>query len=283
MKNQRELFLEGERKESRPLFSIITVSFNSRKTIERTIKSILSQTEDNYEYWIIDGGSTDGTMDVVLRYQTFFNGRLNFISEPDSGIYNAMNKGIMLALGDIIGIVNSDDWLESDALENICYALEKAKSFDNSIYCGWMYFHYMNGKVGLLKTNEKRVNSYYSKLKMGVRHPATFVPAAIYERVGKFDESLEIMADQDFIIRCLNNNVRLFFIDKALTHMSDGGVSNNSRYKKQLRKDLKYYYSKHTTSRIWYWMYVSKDILVMCVKGIVPQRLVRVIRNDSID
>ena len=92
-------------------FSIITISFNSGKTIERTLCSVLNQTYYDYEYIIVDGGSKDETLDIIKRYEPMFEGRLKWKSEPDKGIYDAMNKGIMRSSGDIIGIVNSDDWL----------------------------------------------------------------------------------------------------------------------------------------------------------------------------
>ena len=86
-------------------FSIITISFNSEKTIERTIKSVLTQTYSDFEYIIVDGASKDGTLDIVKKFEPFFEGRMKWKSEPDKGIYDAMNKGIRMATGDIIGIV----------------------------------------------------------------------------------------------------------------------------------------------------------------------------------
>ena len=279
MKNQKELSLKEESEISQPLFSIVTVSYNSEKTIERTIKSILSQTESDYEYWIIDGCSSDGTMDIVKRYQPLFKGKLFSISEPDLGIYNAMNKGIEVVSGKIIGIVNSDDWLEEDALENIRFTMENVENPYDSIYCGWVYFHYNDGGIGLMKTDKKRVDKYHKKFKMGVRHPATFVSATVYKQVGVFDESYAIKADHDFIFRCMNENVNFYFIDKVLTNMSDGGVSNNKQYKKKRYEDLRYFYSKYTISYFKYHMFLFRDMLAIYIKGVIPQRLLEIIRH----
>ena len=103
--------------------SIITVCLNSEKTIERTLKSVLAQSYKDYEYIIVDGASKDSTIDIVRKYEPLFEGRMKLKSEPDKGIYNAMNKGVHRSEGNIIAIVNSDDWLEKDALETIydCY------------------------------------------------------------------------------------------------------------------------------------------------------------------
>ena len=103
---------------NQPQFSIITICYNSSATIERTIKSVLAQTFTDYEYIIVDGGSKDSTLDIVKKYEPLFDGRMKWKSEPDKGIYDAMNKGISRSSGTIIGIVNSDDWLEADALES---------------------------------------------------------------------------------------------------------------------------------------------------------------------
>ena len=99
--------------------SVITPCFNSEKTIRKTLDSVLNQTYNNYEYIIVDGKSTDGTLKIIEEYKTKFGEKLKFISEKDTGIYDAMNKGIAMASGDIIGIVNSDDFYCLDALENM--------------------------------------------------------------------------------------------------------------------------------------------------------------------
>lgn len=136
--------------DKKPFFSIITISFNSEKTIERTINSVLAQTCKNYEYIVVDGNSKDATLDIIKKYEPMFEGRMSWKSEPDKGIYDAMNKGIRRSKGDIIGIVNSDDWLEPNALENVWNAFEEnGKSLD-AVYCGWIKFHYDNGDVQII-------------------------------------------------------------------------------------------------------------------------------------
>ena len=126
-------------------FSIITISYNSESSIERTIKSVLSQSYKNYEYIVVDGGSIDKTIDIIKQYEPLFEGRMKWVSEPDKGIYNAMNKGVSRSDGDIIGIVNSDDWLEEESLQKIINVTETINDISNCIICGSLRFHYENG------------------------------------------------------------------------------------------------------------------------------------------
>ena len=128
-------------------FSIITICFNSERTIERTIRSVLTQTFTDYEYIIVDGGSKDSTLDIVKKYEPLFKGRMKWKSEPDRGIYDAMNKGIMRSSGIIIGIVNSDDWLEPEALAYVYRKFEDNGKREDVIYAGDMYFIEMVRKV----------------------------------------------------------------------------------------------------------------------------------------
>lgn len=257
-------------------FSLITVSFNSSKTIKRTINSVLSQTYQDFEYIIIDGGSTDGTLNIIKKYESKFDNNYHWISEHDSGIYNAMNKGIQVAKGEIIGIINSDDWLEPNALEIISKSIMTSGS-NNTIYCGWMNFYYQNGRKQLLKTNNNRFNRYSRKYLMGINHPATFVPLTIYKKYGYFDENLKISADIEFIIRAVKNNIEFCFIDEALTNMSDRGVSN--LFSKQKFLDRKYLLKKHTKNQIEYNYYILLYIVSIILKFFVPERLLFAFRN----
>ena len=126
-------------KENNIKVSIITVCFNSEKTIRRTIESVLYQTYPNIEYIIVDGKSTDGTVDIVKEYLPAFQKRLRYVSERDKGIYDAMNKGIRLSAGDVIGIINSDDFYEPDAVENIVKYADRGSCQVLYGYCNWFY------------------------------------------------------------------------------------------------------------------------------------------------
>ncbi len=222
------------------VFSIITICFNSERTIERTIKSVLSQTYKDYEYIIVDGASKDGTLDIVKKYEPLFEGRMKWKSEPDNGIYNAMNKGILRATGDIIGIVNSDDWLEPDALENVNNAFSANNNNLNSLYCGGINYHFTNGNIKKWSVNLKSLhrNAKYYFIS-GIRHPGLFVPKEIYNKVGIFNDKMKVAADSDFMLRCYFSGIPFVDIHAIVSNMSEGGVSTSGSKKAReyTRKD----------------------------------------------
>lgn len=199
--------------------SIITVCFNARETIEQTIRSVITQTYgiENMQYIIIDGSSTDGTQDIIHKYMQHIS---YYVSEPDNGIYDAMNKGILKAEGDIIGILNADDWYEEDAVKNIvqCFQINSADI--------------VHGEVNHV---DNLGNIYFSCQKMDVCelwqwmaiwHPATFVKRNVYERYGLFSSEYKIAADYEFILRCYANKCRFYHTHKVLTNFRETGISS---------------------------------------------------------
>ena len=256
-----------------PLFSIITITFNSEKTIERTLNSILNQTYTDYEYIIVDGDSKDSTLEIVRKYEPLFGGRMKWNSEPDTGIYNAMNKGIMRSTGEIIGIVNSDDWLEPNTLQILAVEIERDDSNREKILTGEVLFHYDDGATQLYPTSYERYEYFAKRYRMGLNHPATFVPRCIYDKMGLFDEQFKLYADADFIIRCYEASVGVYFIHKVLSNMADGGASN-VRSKKELADSL-LKYKKHAKSRIEYFKYASKARIMWFLRGFIPELYVR--------
>lgn len=245
---------------NQPKFSIITICYNSSATIEQTIKSILAQTYTDYEYIIIDGASKDSTLDIIKQYEPLFNGRMKWISEPDNGIYDAMNKGIRHSNGIIIGIVNSDDWLESNAL-SLVYEKFKERGFQkNCLYCGGIRFH-QDGKIKDMMVN---LSSFYKQAPLyimaGIRHPATFVPKKVYDQIGIFNADMKLSADQDFILRCHFGGIEIIPIDNILSNMAAGGLSTCGD-KKALHyscNDRKLMLKKFGKSGIgYYWLYYS--------------------------
>ena len=253
-------------------FSIITISFNSEKTIERTIKSVLAQTCKDYEYIIVDGASKDGTLDIIKKYEPLFGGRLKWKSEPDKGIYNAMNKGIERSKGDIIGIVNSDDWLEPNALEIVNQEYCRNNYNKNAIYCGGIIFHTLDGKIRYLRANKQlyiRQSKYY--ILSGIRHPATFVPHKIYAKVGLFDERIKIAADSDFLLRCKFNEIEPVVFDAFLSNMSDGGASNRKDIYMVGKNDRKIIQSKNNVKGLNYLFQMTHWIIRKQIKRIMIQ------------
>lgn len=237
-------------------FSIITICFNSEKTIGRTIKSVLAQTYKDYEYIIVDGASKDSTLDIVRKYEPLFEGRLKWKSEPDTGIYDAMNKGIIRSTGDIIGIVNSDDWLEPDALDIVARFFEENGCDIDALYCGSINFHRTDGSVKRWDVNLKSFKTQAPLYVMsGIRHPATFVPRQVYDKMGLFDDQMKLSADQDFILRCYFGGVRLIEIKKTLSNMSEGGLSTGGgeRARRLATEDRKLMLRKSGKRGLLFW------------------------------
>lgn len=258
------------------MFSIITVSYNSEKTIARTIQSVLSQSCRDYEYIIVDGASTDATMDIVKTYETKFEGRLRYVSEPDRGIYDAMNKGISMAKGDIIGIVNSDDWLEDYTLEELTKSIGGLNE-NETVMTGDIRYHYNDGSTQIISYTQKELKHYAKVWRLGVNHPATFVPRAIYEKFGVFDINIRLQADSDFIDRLYHNGVPFVFINKVLSNQSDGGASTNN-FDKSLR-DYKYILSKNVPNGLYRFIYYAKYWFAMQIKKNAPTYLLKLHRN----
>ncbi len=263
-----------------PLISIITIAYNSDLTIERTIKSVLSQNYKNYEYIIVDGASKDGTIDIVKKYEPLFEGRLKWKSEPDNGIYNAMNKGVKMASGEIIGIVNSDDWLESNALQVVYELSLNTPELRSSLFCGSVYFHYANGEKQLFNSDKERFfkGIPHHSYNFGAYHPAIFVGRDVYSSVGLFDENFKIEADTDFIYRCYKDNKIFVFTSCVLSNMADGGASNVVNLKKYYR-EKKYFLKKNEIEGLPAIFLMTKFIIKICIKKFLPNSLSKSIRE----
>lgn len=257
-----------------PKFSIITIAFNSEKTIERTIKSVLSQTYIDYEYIIVDGGSKDSTHDVIKKYEPLFEGRMKWKSEPDKGIYNAINKGLLRSNGEIIGIVNSDDWLEPDSLKKIVEAASSINDIDKSIICGSLRFHYNNGGSQIFKSDKAKFEKGIEKHSFGhgAYHPSMFVGRDVYKEIGFFDENYKIAGDIDFVYRCYKSGVKFYFIDSVLNNMSDGGASNALNLKKVVA-DKKYDFKKRNISTIRSIWILITFCLKLIIKKYIPKKI----------
>ena len=241
------------------LITIVTCSYNSERTIERTIKSILAQNFDNYEYLIIDGKSSDRTLEIIKQYEPLFKGKMRWISEKDHGIYDAMNKGITLSKGDYIWLVNSDDYLESNAMEIVADRIQKKQP---DIICGSIeYFSENSDNRYVFKYTPQESENEYRKKRMGIVHPATIVARQIYDKYGLYDSRFYISADMDWFLRIRENNIPIDFIDIKLSNMSDGGISSQSNNVKKRIHDWNILFTKHTKNKIEYWRFMIHRIV----------------------
>lgn len=198
---------------SSPLISVVTVSFNAAKTIRRTIESVLSQTYPTFEYLLVDGGSTDGTLDILESYGP----RLTFTSEPDRGIYDAMNKGIARARGDWIHLLNADDWyVDHDALSRAVPHLDAARA---------NYFDIIRANPdGSTVLQSRWIQRWMLYVSAFLPHPGLIVSRQQAAEIGPFDTSLRIAADHDFILR-LVKRYKIKHVPIPLTYMDQSGVS----------------------------------------------------------
>lgn len=195
--------------------SIITVCLNSEKTIEQTIQSVINQKCSDYEYIIIDGKSMDGTCEVIDKYKDYIS---IVVSEPDLGIYDAMNKGISLATGDIIGIINSDDWYEPGILSQIekCFL-----DTDADVVYGKMNLIDENGTSKVLVPSDIEKIRY----EMEIPHPTTFVKKSIYERYGVFQLEYKIASDYELMLRLYTKGVSFKYLEQTIANFRLGGTS----------------------------------------------------------
>lgn len=247
-------------------FSIITVSYNSEKTIERTIKSVLNQSFKNYEYIIIDGNSKDKTNDIINEYQREFKGGITHVSEPDRGIYDAMNKGIALAKGNVIGLLNSDDYYFNDTLSMVYDTFMKTSG--QSVLTGELIFKSDDGEQ-LLKTSKERFLKKTKHYKNGVRHPATFVPKVIYDDLGLFNLNYKIAADAELMYRIYKSKYDFTFINKPLLVMCDGGASNSKGLYKQLLHENRLFLKTYCPNLMTRFFYISSAKLRLATKELM--------------
>lgn len=206
--------------------TLITATYNSAKTLRDTIESVLSQTYPDIEYIVVDGSSTDNTMEIVRAYEPKFGGRMKWISEKDGGIYDAMNKGIRLATGDVVGILNSDDFFTSnDVLEKV------VAGFTDDTDAVYGDIHFVNSD------NLHRCVRYYSSkifkrslMKMGFMpaHPSFYCRKSCFEKYGYYKTDYKIAADFDLLLRFIYvNRICIKYLPLDVVTMRLGGASTD--------------------------------------------------------
>lgn len=217
--------------------SIITVTFNSEETLKDSIESILNQTYTDIEYLIIDGGSKDGTIDMIKYYEPKFQGRLFYITEPDNGIYDAMNKGISMATGEVVGFLNSDDFLSSpDVLSKQMSCFVEGV---DAVYGDVKYVY---------RENTSKLVRYYSsakfkrwKMRLGYMpaHPTFYCRKEVYQRYGAFKLHYKVATDFECLFRLIYiHQIKAIYNPMEIVTMRIGGVSSNGLIScQQIMKD----------------------------------------------
>jgi len=200
--------------------SLISISYNSENTISKTFQSVKNQSFNNYEYLLIDGGSKDGTLNIANKQ----NHISKIISEPDKGIYDAINKGIKNSTGDIIGFLNSDDtFYDKNSLQHIVDAFDK----DTDCIFGDLIYTDKNDKVKRVWKGSAFKKGAFKKGWMPA-HPTFYCRRSVYEKLGQYDDSFKIAGDFELMLRFLEkHNIRSKYIPRTLVNMKVGGASNN--------------------------------------------------------
>lgn len=206
--------------------SIVTVAYNAAATIEESLQSVAGQSYDDVEHIVIDGASTDGTVDIIERYRDQLS---CVVSEPDKGIYDAMNKGIGHATGDIIGTLNADDWYACSGVLNRVAEAFKHDSKLEAVYGDLVY---------VAKDDPVRVIRYWKSrpYRDGLfengwmpAHPTFFVRSDVYQRYGLFDLDFSIQSDFELTMRFMAvNKIKTRYLPGVMVRMRMGGVTNNS-------------------------------------------------------
>jgi len=206
--------------------SIITICFNSSNTIEETIKSVINQNYNNIEYIIIDGKSSDETLSIVNKYKPKIS---KIISEKDNGIYDAMNKGIAQATGDVIGILNSDDVYSNNFIISDIATIFNTNQNLDLLYGNIQYVKKNNTNLIVREWISKMYTKNFFEYGNVPPHPALFVKAYVYKTSGNFDLQFKLAADYDFMLRIFKNySYNTMYVNKLIVKMRLGGATNNS-------------------------------------------------------
>ncbi|GAA4268738.1 glycosyltransferase family 2 protein [Hyunsoonleella aestuarii] len=214
-----------------PLISVITVVYNGEKYLQQTIDSVYNQTYKNVEYIIVDGFSTDSTLNIIKKNKDKIT---HWISEPDNGIYDAMNKGVSMATGELIGIINSDDWYDINMVETVVN--EYLQHPEKSIFHGDRYDVLENGHKELIKFNASVFRFKY--FCMTYSHPSMFITKEVYEN-DNYNTNLKLYSDYQFVLtQFLKSPNQFHYINKALVYFRLGGESSNESFFNELRESF---------------------------------------------
>lgn len=225
-----------------PKVSVITVCYNADEFIENAINSILKQTYKNLEYIIIDGASTDNTISVINKYKSKI---AFFLSEPDNGIYEAMNKGIKAATGDILYFLNSDDLLYDEyVIENVVKIFEKNK--DLELIYGPIIIRDPTTNESFIKLNDRITKSFF--IYNGICQQSTFYKADVFKKCGQFNDTYKIAGDYEWFLRAFYKyNIKRQYYESIIAIYNNGGISStdefSSLHTKERAKVIKEYFN----------------------------------------
>ena len=218
--------------------SIITAAYNSARTLGDTMQSVLKQTYRDIEYIVVDGFSTDNTQGIIRQHESLFDGRLKWISESDSGIYDAMNKGILMATGDIIGILNSDDYFTSDDVIERMVAEFSDKSLD-AVY-GDVHFIHDGAPDKIVRYySSKKFRPYWLRFGFMPAHPSFYCRRKVFDKAGLYKTDYLIGSDYEMMVRLfMVHRIKAKYLPIDFVIMRTGGASTkNVRSRLQLIKD----------------------------------------------
>ncbi len=220
-------------------FSIITVCKDSHGTVENTILSVLGQSYNNYEYIIIDGASKDSTLDIINKYRDKIT---KIISEPDKGLYDAMNKGIKNSCGDYFFFLNSDDrFLDENVLQKVIRKAENNKK--ELLYGDQVFINSDSKEVSIRKHN--KLNKVYL-IKNTPCQPATFYRNDVFDKYGDFDINFKIVSDHEWFLRAfLKHNISCYYLNFPVTEFNSGGLSTSIKREKELNSERERMFRKY--------------------------------------
>ena len=203
--------------------SIITITYNSAKTLQRALESVQRQSYTDIEHVIVDGDSTDGTRELIEAYAKAHT-NVRWVSEKDKGIYDALNKGIRMATGDAIGFLHSDDvFYSTDSVAHIARALE-----EEGVQVVYGDLQYCNGEKVVRRWKSNDFNPCALKYGWMPPHPTVYVRREVYQEVGEYDEWFRISADYDMMLRIFTAGYRSRYLPEVLVSMEVGGASNKN-------------------------------------------------------
>ena len=211
------------------ILSIITINRNNTVGLEKTMRSVASQIGGDFEYIVIDGASTDGSVEVIRSFEDSLGERLKWLSEPDKGIYNAMNKGIGMATGDYLQFLNSGDSLVSDDITMRMTEALKRKEYPSILY-GNMLKDMPDGKVLRDKGFAGKPISFLGFYTGSLKHPSSYIKRSLFEKYGRYDESLKIVSDWKWFLQAIIlGEEKPVYVDMDVTLFDMNGISEKNK------------------------------------------------------